>query len=129
MKTAGTFIIPCTPVRVMFERRMRPLVRNSQPEPIEHAIGVLAPGDGDRRRGDGVFENQIPADDPRDQFAHGRVRVGVGAAGHRDHRGELGVTETGKGAADAGDDEGEHNRWTRAIGNRRRGAHKQDRRR
>ncbi len=83
----------------------------------------------DRRRGDGVFENQIPADDPGDQFAHGRVGISVGAAGDGNHRREFGVTKAGKRAADAGDDKREHDRWTRAIGDGGGGAHETDRRR
>ena len=74
---------------------------------------------------DGIFEDQIPADDPGDQFAHGGVGISVGAAGHRNHGGELRVTKTGKSAADAGDNKREHDRWTRAIGNGRGGAHEQ----
>ena len=124
MKSAGMFMMPCTPASC-FEWRMRPLIWNAQAEPVEHAIGVFAPGDGDGRRSDGIFENQIPADDPRDELAHGRVRIGVGAAGDGNHRRELGVTKTGKGAADSGDDEREHDRWTRAISDGRSGAHEQ----
>src|SRR5439155_19790224 len=45
------------PGGVMFERRMRPLVRYPQPEPIEHAIGVLAPRDGNCGCRDRVFED------------------------------------------------------------------------
>ena len=113
----------------MFEWRMRPLVWDSHAEPLEHAIGIFAPGDGDRRRRDGIFEDQIPADDPGDQLAHGGVGISVGAARDGNHRGELRVTKTGERAADAGDDEREHDRWTRAIGDRGRGADEQDPRR
>ena len=80
---------------------------------------------GHGRRGDGVFENQIPTDDPRDQLAHRRVRVRVGAAGDGNHRRELGVTQAGERAADSGDDERQHHRRTRAIGDRSGGAHEQ----
>ena len=54
---------------------------------------VAAPGDRDRDVADRVLEDQVPADDPRDQLAERRVRVGVGAAGLRDHRRQLGVAE------------------------------------
>ena len=116
-----------TAVDVMLERRMRPLVGNAQTEPIEHAIGIFAPGDRDRRRADRVFENQIPADDPCDQLAHRGVGISIGAARDRNHRRELGVTQTGKCAADSGDDEGEHDRWTRAIRNCGGRSHEQTR--
>ena len=57
-----------------------------------------------------------------DQLAHRRVGIGVGAAGDRNHRRELGVAEPGERAADAGDEERERHRRARAIGDRRRGA-------
>jgi len=110
-----------------FEWRMRPLIWNAQAEPVEHAIEVFAPGDGDRRRAHGIFQNQIPTDDPGNELAHGGVGIGVGAPCDGDHRGELGVTKTGKGTADASDNEGEHDRRTRAISNRGRGADEQTR--
>ena len=102
---------------------MAPLIWNSYVEPTEDAIGVLAPGVGHSRGCDRIFEYQIPPDDPRDKLAHCRVGVGVGTACDRNHRRKLRVTETGKGAADASDNEGKYNRWTRAIGNGRSGAH------
>jgi hypothetical protein len=86
---------------------MGQLVWYSRPEPRENAIGVLAPGDGDGRGADGIFQNQVPADDPRRELSHRRVGIGIRAAGYGDHRGELGVTEAGQGAADARHDEGQ----------------------
>src|SRR5204863_2217518 len=108
---------PVGPGWVMLERRMRPLVWNAHPEPLEHAIRVLAPSDRNRRRRDRVLEDQIPTDDPRDKLTHRRVGIGIGAAGDGNHRGEFRVAETRKGAADAGDDERKHNRRTGAISN------------
>ena len=107
-----------------FEGRMRPLVWYSEAEPLEHAIEVFAPSDRHRGRADRIFEDQIPADDPRDEFTHRRVGIGIGAAGYWNQGSEFRVTKPGKGAADAGDDEGEHDRRTRAIGDRGRGSHK-----
>ena len=91
--------------RIMFERRMRPLIRHSHIEPAENAVGVLAPCCGNRGRGDGVFENEIPANDPRDKFTHRCVGVSIGATCNRNHRCEFRITETGKCAADARDNE------------------------
>src|SRR5262249_36054997 len=109
----------------MFERRMRPLIRDSPVEPAENAIGVLTPGRRNGCRGDRIFENQIPANDPGDKFAHGRVRVSVGAARNWNHRSEFRVTKTGEGAADARNDERKDYRWTRAISDRSSGANEQ----
>src|SRR5215207_6960353 len=52
--------------------------RVGQREPeqrVEQLVEVLAPADGDRRHRDAVLEDQVPADDPRDQLAHRRVAV------------------------------------------------------
>ena len=87
-----------------------------RPNAFEHLVEVLAPRDRDRGCADGVLEHQVPADDPRDQLAHRRVGVGVGAARDRDHRRELGVAQSGEGAAEAGDDEGQGDRRTGAVG-------------
>ena len=67
----------------------------------QQALHVTAPADGHGHRADGVFENQVPADHPRHQFAERRIGVGVGAAGDRNHRRELGVAERRKGARQA----------------------------
>ena len=52
----------------------------------EHVLKVI----GERRRGrrerEAVLEDQVPADDPRDELAERRVGVGVRAARHRNHR-------------------------------------------
>ena len=98
---------------------MRPFVWNAQAEPFEHRFSVLAPRDRHGRRADRVLEHQVPADDPRDELAHRRVGVGVGAAGDGNHRRELGVAEAGERAADAGDDEREDDRRAGAIGDSR----------
>src|ERR1035437_2815084 len=50
----------------------------------------------------------MPADDPREKLAHRCVGVSVGAAGDGDHRCEFGVAQTSEQAAEAGDDERDH---------------------
>src|SRR5262249_50104288 len=57
-----------------------------------HAYGHVA---------DSVFENEIPTDDPGDDFAHRGVGIGVGAAGDGDHCGELSVADGGETAGDS----------------------------
>ena len=66
---------------------------------------------------------EVPADDPGQQFAERGVGVGVGAAGDRRHRGELGVAEGGQNAADAGDDVGQHDRGPGSFGGDAAGHH------
>ena len=51
-----------------------------------------------RHVGARVLEDQVPADDPGDEFAHGRVSVGVGRAGDGDHAGEFGVAKSSESA-------------------------------
>ena len=68
----------------------------------EEPLHVAAPADRHGHRADRVLEDQVPADHPRDDLAERRVGVGVGAAGDRHHRRELGVAERGERAREAG---------------------------
>ena len=67
----------------------------------EQRLEVVAPRDRDGDVADGVLEDQIPPDDPRDELAERRVRVRVRAARLRNHRRQLGVAERRERAADA----------------------------
>ena len=67
---------------------------------------VPRPAHRHRRGGKEVLEDQVPADDPGDELAHGGVAVGVRRPGDRDHRRELGVAEAGKRAGGPGQEEG-----------------------
>ena len=69
---------------------------------------------GDRHVGDGVFEDQVPADDPGEDLAQGRVGVGVGAAGDRNHRRQFGVAQRREAAGDRHQQEGNRDGRTRA---------------
>ena len=66
----------------------------------------------DRHVGEGVLEDEVPADDPGHQFAQGGVGVGVSGARDGNHRGELGIAEPGEGADDG--DQHERKRQRRA---------------
>ena len=77
-------------------------------EAVQEAHDIARPADGDRGGAERVFQNQIPADDPGDEFAHRRVGIGVGAAGDGHGRSHLGIAQAGKRAGDAADDEREH---------------------
>ena len=81
-----------------------------QPHGGEQFVEVSAPGRGHRGAAHRVFEDQVPADEPGEDFAQRRVGVGVGAAGHRGHGGELGVAQGGEGAAQPGDGVGDRHR-------------------
>ena len=71
-----------------------------QAEPVEQVDDVGGKADADGHVGAGVFEDQIPADDPGDQLAHGGVGIGVGRAGDGNHGSQFGVTEAGERADD-----------------------------
>ena len=63
---------------------------------------------------EGVLQNQIPADDPCDEFAEGGVGVSVGRAGDGNHGGQFGVTEPGEDADDGYQHQRESQRRPRA---------------
>ena len=88
---------------------------SATPKFLQQRREVIAPRDRDRDVADGVFENQIPADDPRHQLAERGVRVGVGAAGLRNHRGELRVAQAGQRAGAAEQQERKHQRRPGAL--------------
>ena len=82
--------------------------RHLDVEDIQQFDEVVRPARRHRAGAHGVFERQVPADDPGEQFAQRGVRVGVGAAGQRNHGGEFGIAESGKRAAQAGQHERQH---------------------
>ncbi len=85
-------------------------------ELAEQAEEIAGPADRDRRGGDAVLEHQHPADEPGRELAEGGVGVGVGAAGDRHHRGELGIGQCAEGAADRGQHEGQHDGRASVVG-------------
>ena len=77
---------------------------------MQQLLEVTRPGNRHGDVANGVFENQIPADDPSEEFAQGGVGVGIGRAGHGHHRGEFRVTERRESTGD----ERNHQRRSRA---------------
>ena len=73
--------------RVIGQRGRDQLRRQMNAETAEHADEIARPADRHRGRADGVFQDQVPADDPGDQLAHRGVGVSVRAARNRNHRG------------------------------------------
>ena len=59
---------------------------------------VSAPTDGNGTGAEGIFEKQVPTDDPGNDFAQRRICIRVGAARNRNHRSELGVAKARKSA-------------------------------
>jgi hypothetical protein len=73
----------------------------------EQRIEVAAPGDRNGDVANRVLEDQIPADDPRDQFTERRIRIRVGTPRLRNHRRQFGVAERRERAHRAEQDEGD----------------------
>ncbi len=93
------------------------------PQGVEELDQVARPADGNSGGREQIFEHQVPADEPRHAFAERRVRVRVGAAGDGNHGGELGVAQPGEDAADAGDNERQHNCRSGVLGGGEAGEH------
>ncbi len=79
-------------------------------EPIQQVDQMLREANADGHVADSVFQDQVPSDNPCDEFSHRRVSVGVRAAGNRNHGGKLGVAHRCESAGDGDQDEGEGNR-------------------
>ena len=78
--------------------------------PSSKHLEIARPGDRHGGVADGVFEDQVPADEPGGQFAQRGVGIGIGRAGDRHHGRELGVAERGEPAGHRHDEEGNHQR-------------------
>ena len=63
-------------------------------------FGITGEADRDGDVADDVFEDEVPADDPGENFAERGVGIGVGAAGDGDHRGQFGIAKSGEAAGD-----------------------------
>ena len=82
-------------------QRSSTVAGNGMPTASECLAEVDAPVLRDHAPRREHLEDQVPADDPREELAHGRVREGVGAAGNGHGRGELGVAHDRERAGDA----------------------------
>src|SRR5580704_7929669 len=69
---------------------------------------MVRPAGGQRAGAHGVFQRQIPADNPGKDLAECGVRVGVSAARQRNHGRELRIAQRGEGTTHAGEHEREH---------------------
>ena len=113
MKTAGRLMMAPGGLQVRGggfvpdERRhaSRPREKFVARHVLDERAHVARPAHADRGRADQVLEDEVPADDPRDELAHGGVGVGVGATGDRDHGGHFGVAQAREGRRDGGDGE------------------------
>ena len=93
------------------------------PRSLQEGDDVARPADGDGGGGKQILENQVPADDPGDEFAQRGVAVSVGRPGDGDHGRELGVAQAGKGASQSRQHEGKDNRRPGVLRRRLAGEH------
>ena len=98
-------------------------MRQMQAEQFQDLAEVPGPADGHRGGGDGVFQDQVPADDPGDQFANAGVGVAISAARASDGARQLGIGQRGEGAGDTRQNEGEHDRRARMLRRHHAGEH------
>src|SRR5258708_39764773 len=70
---------------------------------VQQLDEVVGPARGNGAGAHGVFEGEIPPDDPGEEFAESGVSVSVGTPGQRNHGGELGIAKSRERASQAGD--------------------------
>ncbi len=104
-------------------RRVRECDRKMDSDPVKNHPQITRPSDRDRRGGDRILQDQVPADDPAHQLAHRRVGIRVGAAGYRNHRGELRVAQRRHRAGEPGNHERGGNSRSRQPRRRDAGEH------
>ena len=92
----------------MRSRRGDPLRGQGDAQPSEQLHDISGPAGGHRRGAEGIFENQVPADDPGNELAQGRVAVGVSRSSDGNQRGEFRVTQAGESTRNSGKSEGQH---------------------
>ena len=78
-------------------------------------LKVRRPAVGDRGRADGVFQNQVPANDPSEQFTQGGVGIRIRRARDRHHRSKLRVAERRKDTRNPRQHKREHQRRSGAV--------------
>ena len=87
------------------------------------ALEVGGPARGHGRAGHAVFEDEVPADDPGEQFTERGVGIGVGRSCYRHHGSKFRIAERRKDAGDARDDVGHHQRGACYVVGGRAGRH------
>ena len=83
------------------EGRIGQDVRHVQVENPDKILKVLRPAVRDGGGSDGVFEDEVPADDPGEHLAQRDIGVRVRRPGYRRHRRELRIAEGGEDAGRA----------------------------
>src|ERR1035441_624961 len=61
---------------------------------LQKPIDVTAPAGGNRGRAKGVFQDQIPSNDPGKNLAQSRIAIRIGRSSNRNQRGEFRIAES-----------------------------------
>ena len=96
-------------------RSRRQRLRQMKTGRFQQASQVRAPTDRDCRRTDGIFQNQSPADEPRDDFTERAVRVRIARARHRQGRCQFRIRECDERAGDPRQNKGKHDARTGIV--------------
>src|SRR5207244_3384377 len=83
---------------------------------FQEDVEVLGPVGGQHAAAHGIFQHQVPADDPGEEFAERGVSVGIGAAGDWRHGGKFGIAQGGQGTAKPGNSKGDHHGRSAPVG-------------
>ena len=75
--------------------------RNLDMENLHELNEVIRPAGRDRARAHGIFQRQVPADDPGKEFAQGGIGIRVGATRQGNHGSELRIAKPGQGAPES----------------------------
>src|SRR6202158_5350098 len=65
-----------------------------QAEHFQNLAEVAGPADGHGGGGDGIFQDQVPADDRWDQFADAGIGIAISAAGARERGSALSMVRS-----------------------------------
>ena len=87
------------------ETQIQPAMESEQV--LEQILEIRGESDRHGHVGDGVLENEVPADDPGDQLAEDGVRVCIRAAGDGNHRCKFRIAEAGETARHGYQQEGD----------------------
>ena len=80
--------------------RSRPFIGKVNSEDCQLRFRIAAEAHGHGDVADHVFKNQVPANDPGENFSEGGVGVGISAARDGDHRSQFGIAKSGEAARD-----------------------------
>ena len=89
--------VSARPVATRPDRR-RPVIWYMESKRGELCFQISPKTDRHSHIADRIFQNQVPANDPRDQFTQSRVRIRIRAPSNRDHRSQFGIAQTGEAA-------------------------------